>query len=171
MGFTYGLTFSFVTFSFKTFAKGYGGTMKNLLLDIVGFLVAVLRWWKVLVTGSLATACIVAYEHLKGQQFGTATSAILFGGFVLAAIFLAWREERVRVRALEPLPLVPGVDIEHYDPVLRPDQAWSLRIRDRNNPDLVVNIQIVRSRLFVGIQNRHGRDQSANLRPIRIELP
>jgi hypothetical protein len=144
--------------------------MKNWLLDVVGFFVAVLRWWKVLVTGSLVTAGIVAYEHVIGQLLGTANSATLFSGFVLAAIFLAWREERVRARALETLPLPPGVDIEHYDPVLRPDQAWRLRIRDRNNPDLVVNVKIVQARLFAGIQNRHGRDRSGNPRPVRIEV-
>jgi hypothetical protein len=145
--------------------------MKNWLLDVVGFFVAVLRWWKVLVTGSLVTAGIVAYAHVIGQQLGTAISATLSSGFVLAAIFLAWREERVRARALETLPLPPGVDIEHYDPVLRPDQAWRLRIRDRNNPDLVVNVKIVQARLFAGIQNRHGRDRSGNPRPVRIEVP
>jgi len=146
--------------------------MKSWFLDVVGFLVAVLGWWKVLVTGSLITAGVVFYEHLKGQPLGTTTSAKLFGfGFVLAAIFLAWRQERVRARTLEPFPLPPGVDIEHYDPVIRPDQAWRLRIRDRNNPDLVVNVEIVQGRLFAGIQNRHGRDRSGNPRPIRIEVP
>jgi hypothetical protein len=144
--------------------------MKSWLLDVVGFFVAVLGWWKVLVTGSLVTAGIVLYEHLKGQPLGTDTSAKLFGFcFALAAVFLAWREERVRVRALEPLPLAPGVDVEHYDPVLRPDQAWRVRIRDRNNPDLVVNVEIVQGRLSVGIQNRHGTDRSVNPRPVRIE--
>ena len=145
--------------------------MKSWLLDVVGFLVAVVRWWKLLVTGSLVTAGIVLYEHVS-QPLGAATAAKLFGfGFVLVAIFLAWREERVRVRALEPLPLAPGVDIEHYDPVLRPDQAWRLRIKDRNNPDLVITVEIVQGRLFAGIQNRHGRDNSAKRRPVRIEVP
>ena len=137
--------------------------MKNLLSDVVGFFVAVVGWWKVLVTRSLVTAGIVLYEHLQGQPLGTATSVKLFGfGFVLVAIFLAWREERVRA---------PGVDVEHYDPVLRPDQAWHLRIRDRYNPDLVVTVEIVQGRLSAGIQNRHGRDRSVNPRRVRIEAP
>ncbi len=144
--------------------------MKTWLMDVVGFFVAVLRWWKVLITGSLLTAAIFLYEHLKGQALGTATSTKLFAvGFVLAAIFLAWREERLRVRALEPLPLAPGVTIEDYDTVLRPDQTWRVRITDRNNPDLAVNVEISQGRLHAAIQNKHGSDRSVNPRPVRIE--
>jgi len=145
--------------------------MKNWLLDVYGFLAAVLRWWKLLVTGSLVTAGIVLYEHVS-QPIGAAAAGKLFGfGFVVVAIFLAWRQERLRVRALEPFPVAPGVDVEHYDPVLRPDQTWHLRIRDRNNPDLVLTVEIVQGRLYAGIQNRHGTDRSGRLRPVRIEVP
>ncbi len=85
--------------------------MKSWLLDFYEFLVAVVRWWKFLITGSLVIAGIVLYEHVS-QPLGAATAGKLFGfGFVVVAIFLAWRQERLRVRALDPFPLAPGVDV------------------------------------------------------------
>lgn len=68
------------------------------------------------------------------------------------------------------LPLAPGVNIETYQKVVK--NGWNgplVEVRDRNNPDQFVVVEIINGSLHVYWRNAYGSNRSGLRRPIRFE--
>lgn len=72
-----------------------------LLSDFVDWLWAVLNQWQVLVTGGMITAMFAVVQAYREKSFSWSVNKRILLGFLVLALFLAWREQRRRADHLE----------------------------------------------------------------------
>jgi len=61
--------------------------------EILQFIVSVLHHWQVLLTGGIVIAALTIYERYKKKALRWQTYFRLIVGFLIVAMFLAWRDE------------------------------------------------------------------------------
>jgi len=69
-----------------------------MLLEVVEWARAVLGQWQALVTGGIVTALFIAVQSYRGKPFSWRVSRWIFLAFLVAALFLAWRAQRIAFR-------------------------------------------------------------------------
>ncbi len=96
------------------------------ITNLFAFLFAVLRHWRLLVTGMFLTLLFGGYEHLKQQSFSWKSYCLILAFTVFAAIYLAWREKQLLTQDLSR-------QLEHDKPRI---QLNSGQILTTTTPDL-----------------------------------
>jgi uncharacterized membrane protein YfcA len=69
-----------------------------MLRDFVGFLLALWKEWKALLTGGTILAVVSLGQKITGKSVPRSTNWLIFGLTLLLASFFAWRKECQRRR-------------------------------------------------------------------------
>jgi hypothetical protein len=68
----------------------------------------------------------------------------------------------------EPEVNPPGVTIDHFDPVVRPNQPWRVEFHDRNNEGFSGVVEFVNGSVHVRITNPVDTDRSGSRRAVAV---